>query len=69
MKIHYQFDYYEDKDLREAFEKGPDAIAAIEEIRGYLRTLGKYDERVMISIDEVTEKFFEILTIHGLEEF
>jgi len=69
MKIHYQFDYYEDKDLREAFEKGPDAVAAISDLRDYFRTLNKYDERLVVPVDELTEKFFEILTIHGLEEF
>lgn len=67
-KIIYEFDFYEDKDIRRDFERATDALAAINDIRQWVRALRKYDEREQISISELAEKVYEILTEYNLND-
>lgn len=61
MKITYEFDYYEDKDLRHEFEQGLDSLSAIFDIKNYLRNLRKHDDREFIPKEEIIEKIFGML--------
>lgn len=62
MKIIYEFDPYEDKDELELFQNAAKTAKKLEDIERYIRKLSKYDEREIISIEELTTEIKEILS-------
>ena len=61
MKIIYEFDPYEDKEELELFQNAGVNAKKLDEITRYVRKLNKYDEREVISIEELVTNMNEIL--------
>lgn len=61
MKIIYEFDPYEDKEELELFRDAAKTAKKLEDIQRYIRKLSKYDEREIISIEELTTEISDIL--------
>jgi hypothetical protein len=61
MKIIYEFDPYEDKEELEVFRQASANHCKLHDIEMYIRNLRKYDEREIISIEEVSDAITEIL--------
>ena len=61
MKIIYEFDPYEDKEELELFQNASVNAKKLDEITRYVRKLNKYDEREVISIEELVTNMNEIL--------
>ena len=68
MKKIVEFNWPEDKDEYQIYDKATDFYLALTDFAEYLRTQNKYIEpKKQDKIDKVREKFYEILNERGVE--
>jgi len=66
MQATLTFNIPEDEFEFEIARKGGNYIAALSEYREYLRSLHKYSEHETVSIEDIYEKFFEVLSENNI---
>lgn len=67
MKAKLEFDLPEENEEFKLATKAIDYYCALDDIRQYIRQLYKYDDVGEVSIDELHDKFWEILNDRGID--
>lgn len=67
IEVKYTFDYYEDKDEVAILQKHKDHYSALNDVANLIRSLFKYSEKESISIEELHDKFYEIINNYDID--
>ena len=61
MKVRYTFNLPEEQEEHEEWAQGPKAMRALYDLECMLRALDKHSDDTHIEIEEMREKFYEIV--------
>jgi len=66
IEIKYTFDTYEDKEDLEMLMLHKNYFAALTQLQDFIRHKTKYEENQTVTVDELSEKFCEIINDNGI---
>jgi hypothetical protein len=66
-KAIFEFTLPEEQETYNIYRQAMDMNIALSNIREWIRHLRKYEDRELIPVEELADKFFEILADNGVE--